>query len=81
MHDGAWWNPWVHGFHSSDVFIKYIISGNTRTPFFLLIGFSHPAIVCFSNLHDRKELREQSWQLDGWAETVYKVQSTNHLMS
>lgn len=35
---------------------------------------------CFSNLHTRKELREQSWKIDGWAETVYKVKDSHHLM-
>ncbi|KAJ3481582.1 hypothetical protein NLI96_g7562 [Meripilus lineatus] len=34
----------------------------------------------YPNLHTRKELREQSWKIDGWAETVYKVKDSHHLM-
>jgi hypothetical protein len=30
-------------------------------------------ISVYSNLEDRKITRERAWEMDGWAETVYKT--------
>lgn len=53
--------------------IKCITFGNIRT---YLWDFSHVILASFyytSDLATRKEMREQAWQLDGWADTVSKV--------
>ncbi|KAG6873207.1 hypothetical protein C0995_001561 [Termitomyces sp. Mi166 len=49
----------------------YITCGNTRV--FDAIDPVAPSDLVFRSLEARKELREQAWQIDGWAETVSKT--------
>lgn len=61
----------ARGFRKLEDSIRYITYGNTRV--FDAIDHATPSDLMFSSLEARKELREQAWRIDGWAETVSKA--------
>lgn len=72
---GDSWNQWVRGSHRSGDCTRSITCGNTRT-YTEQCPLSPNLMVSWllSDLQTRKETREKAWKLDGWAETVSKVQ-------
>ncbi|KAG6878125.1 hypothetical protein C0993_011839 [Termitomyces sp. T159_Od127] len=61
----------ARGFHKLEGYIRYITCGSTR-----MLDVIDPVVssdLISSSLEARKELREQAWRIDGWAETTAQL--------
>lgn len=70
---GSLSNQSGHGMLKLAGYIKCITFGSIRTFRQHLKYFLAFTLLSLSDLATRKEMREQAWQLDGWADTVSKV--------